>query len=498
MPKVESFQDLTLPSRDRHVEKWRWLYQALRSAIIDRRLRPGSQLPSTRDLARQQGLARGTVTAAYAQLLAEGFAFAQTGAGTFVSTGPAAAAPPPAAGAPRATGLTTRASRALAGVSAHGAPATHGRAFRVYEPALDLFPAERWARTAAHVLRRAPRALYGHGDPIGYLPLRRAIAEYVGPARGVRCVPEQVLITAGAQHALSLLGRLLLDLGDAAWVEDPGYPGVRQAWRAAGARLVHVPADAEGMRVSEGRRLAPHARLAYVTPANQFPLGTVMSADRRLELLDWASASHAWIVEDDYDAEYRYAGRPVASLQSVDRRGTVIYVGTFTKMLFNALRLGFMVLPEQLVDSFARARSIDDRHPPTLDQATLTDFIVDGHFGRHVRRMRQAYAERLEVLLESSDRALGGLLEVQRAGAGMRTIGWLTNARSDRPAAESALAHGLEVVPLSAFAEDVALRPGLVLGFASVPPAEIRRGVAVLARALSGRSLPLRHFRVPG
>ena len=487
MPKVESFQDITLPARDGHVEKWRWLYQALRSAIIERRLRPGAQLPSTRDLARQQGLARGTVTAAYAQLLAEGFAFAQTGAGTFVSTGPVAAARPPATRAPRGAGLAARASHALAGVIAHGAPAAHARAFRVYEPALDLFPTERWARTAAHVLRRAPRALYGHGDPIGYLPLRRAIAEYVGAARGVRCVPEQVFITAGAQHALSLLGRLLLDPGDAAWVEDPGYPGVRQAWRAAGARLVPVPADAEGMRVAEGRRLAPHARLAYVTPANQFPLGSVMSADRRLELLDWASASRAWIVEDDYDAEYRYAGRPVASLQSVDRRGAVIYVGTFTKMLFNALRLGFMVLPEQLVDPFARARSIDDRHPPTLDQATLTDFIVEGHFGRHVRRMRQAYAERLDVLMESSARTLAGRLEVQRAGAGMRTIGWLTDGRSDRAAAEVARALGLEVVPLSSFAADIALRPGLVLGFAGVPPQEIRRGVTVLARALRGR-----------
>lgn len=487
MPKVESFQDITLPSRDRQVEKWRWLYQALRSAIIERRLRPGSKLPSSRDLARQHGLSRGTVTAAYAQLLDEGFAFAQTGAGTFVSTGLITATRTPPARAPRSAELSKRAWLALSEVRAHGAPTPHARAFRVYEPALDLFPTERWARTAAHVLRRAPRALYGHGDPVGYLPLRRAIAEYVGAARGVRCIPEQVFITAGAQQALSLVGRLLLDPGDSAWVEDPGYPGVRQAWRAAGARLVSVPVDAEGIHVSEGRRLAPHARLAYVTPANQFPLGTVMSADRRLELLNWASASRAWIVEDDYDAEYRYAGRPVASLHSVDRRGSVIYVGTFTKMLFNALRLGFMVLPEQLVDPFARARSIDDRHPPTLDQATLTDFIVDGHFGRHIRRMRQAYAERLEVLMESSDRALAGLLEVERAGAGMRTIGWLTHARSDRPAAESARARGLEVVPLSAFAEEIALRPGLVLGFAGIPAAEIRRGVAVLARALNGR-----------
>lgn len=491
MPKVQSFKDITLPPRDARIELWRWLYHALRSAIIEQRLRPGTRLASTRDLARQYGLARGTVSTAYAQLLAEGYAIALTGSGTFVSSSIAAhpvrrRAPHPHAN--RAVKLSQRAAQTMTLVKPQPAVTSHGTAFRPYEPALDLFPVERWARTAARVLRRAPRMLYGHGDPVGYLPLRRAVAEYVGAARGVRCTPEQVLITSGAQQALSLLGRLLLDPGDAAWVEDPGYPGVRHAWRAAGARLAAVPVDDEGLLVTAGVRKAPDARLVYVTPANQFPLGTIMSAERRLELLDWATRSSAWIVEDDYDAEYRFTGRPVASLQSVDRTGSVIYVGTFTKMLFNALRLGFIVLPERLVDVFARSRSIDDRHPPTLDQAILADFILDGCFATHVRRMRQVYADRLGLLKSTSDRLLSGMLDVVHADAGMRTIGWLPHLRSDHRDAEAAHKRGIELTPLSAFAEDIALRPGLLLGFAGVPPKEIRRGVEELAKALEVRS----------
>lgn len=491
MPRITSFSDLTLPATPQGIDVWRWLYQSIRSAIIERRLPPGSRLPSTRELAQQYDVARGTVTAAYAQLLAEGYVSAHVGSGTFVATGLMLHRGPRdglARLTPRRTvRLSQRAARTAASGFEHKAPSGSGRAFRSYEPALDLFPTELWARTVSRVLRRAPRGLYGHGDAIGYVPLRRAIAEHVGASRGVRCSADQVFVTAGAQHALSLIGRLLLDPGDTAWVEDPGYTAAHHAWRASEAELVHVPVDAEGLRVSVGRATAPRARLAYVTPANQFPLGTTMSAARRLELLDWAATSSAWIVEDDYDGEYRYAGRPAATLQGVDRLGSVIYVGTFTKMLFNAIRLGFIVLPDRLVDPFARSRSLEDRHPPTLDQAALADFIVAGHFGRHVRRMRQVYADRMGLLKDASDRWLRGVLDVMRADAGMRTIGWLNGGRSDRRAADAARARGLEVVPLSAFATRATVRPGLMLGFAGIPPQEIRRGVEVLARALTVR-----------
>jgi len=381
-------------------------------------------------------------------------------------------------------GLSKRAQMTLKNIRVLPAPHSVGKAFRSYEPAIDLFPVELWARVAARVLRRAPRSLYGHGDACGYQPLRRAIAEYIGGSRGVRCSPEQIIVTCGAQQALDLIGRFLLDPGDPVWVEDPGYPGAWQTLRAAGARIIPVPVDRDGLNVGAARNLSPKAKMVYTTPANQFPLGVTMSTDRRIELLNWAARAGAWVVEDEYDAEYRYHGRPIAALQSLDRSGLVIYVGTFTKMLFNALRLGFMVLPERLVGSFEAARSFVDRHPPTLDQAVLAEFITEGHFGHHVRKMRQIYAERMSVLKEAADTHLGDLLDVTAAGAGMRTLAWFKTDISDKAAANRANALGLEVTALSTFALTQKLRPALVLGFASCNPDELRRGVSLLSTAL--------------
>jgi GntR family transcriptional regulator/MocR family aminotransferase len=250
--------------------------------------------------------------------------------------------------------------------------------------------------------------------------------------------------------------------------------------------MIPVPVDQDGLNVAAGIKLSPRAKLAYVTPANQFPLSVTMSADRRMELLNWAAGAGAWIVEDEYDAEYRYHGRPVAALQSLDRSGSVIYVGTFTKMLFNALRLGFMVLPQRLVGAFEAGRSFVDRHPPTLDQAILAEFITEGHFGHHVRRMRQTYSERMEILKELADKELDGLLDVTSAAAGMRTVAWLKGGTSDQAAAERANQLGLEVTALSAYAFQQKLRPALILGFAGCNPDELRRGVSVLATALRG------------
>jgi GntR family transcriptional regulator/MocR family aminotransferase len=272
-------------------------------------------------------------------------------------------------------------------------------------------------------------------------------------------------------------------------MEDPGYPGAIQTLRAAGAKVVSVPVDQDGLNVRAARKLSPQARMAYITPANQFPLGVTMSADRRLELLSWAANTGAWIVEDEYDAEYRYRGRPVAALQSLDHSGSVIYVGTFTKMLFNALRLGFMVVPERLIGALEAGRSFIDRHPPTLDQAILAEFITEGHFGLHVRRMRQIYMERLSVLKEAARKHLSGLLDVDDAVAGMRTVGWLQTASSDRLVARRASMLGLEVGALSIFARKNTQKPGLILGFAGCNPAELRRGVSVLAAAINSANV---------
>ena len=494
MPKEEAFQDLSLNSPAGKQDLWRWLYTELRGAILDGRLKPGARMPSTRSLGMQYSLSRGTVVAAFEQLQAEGYTRTEVGSGTYVASGvpdeslSAARKPAPFALPTSKAVVSKHLHRFLKDVEVLPASRSIGKAFRSHEPAIDLFPVELWARVASRVLRRAPRSLYGHGNAAGYQPLRRAIAEYVGASRGVRCSAEQIIVTSGAQHALDLIGRFLLAPGDQVWMEDPGYSGALQTLRTTGARIVPVPVDEDGLIVQRGRKLAPKAQLAYVTPANQFPMGVVMSADRRMELLRWAAAANAWIVEDEYDAEYRYFGRPVAALHALDSSSCVIYVGTFTKMLFNALRLGFMVLPERLVAAFSSARSLVDRHPPTLDQAILSEFIIEGHFGHHIRRMRQAYADRIDVLKTAADEHLKGVLDVVHAGAGMRTLGWLMTWKSDREAAQQAERLGLEVTPLSSFTAKYYQPPALMLGFASCNPAELRRGISVLASALRSRS----------
>ena len=489
MAKVKSFQDLVLRPAGHSQELWRWLYSELRTAILDGRLRAGSSIPSSRGLSEQHGIARGTVVTALAQLKAEGYIVTKSGSGTHVALN--VPNRPLGTARPRATSvrssrasLSKRTRQALKGAYLLPSEPSIGNAFRSYEPAIDLFPVELWARVSSQVLRHAPRTLYGQGSACGYMPLRKAIAEYVGTSRGVRCVPEQVIVTSGAQQGLDLVARFLLDPGDEAWIEDPGYPGAFQAFRAASAVPVPVPIDGDGICVDKGMQLSPRARMAYVTPANQFPLGVTMSISRRVELLNWAAKADAWIIEDEYDAEYRYHGRPVAALQSLDHSGCVVYVGTFTKMLFNALRLGFLVVPERLIEPFELGRSYIDRHPPTLDQAILAEFISEGHFGHHVRKMRQTYAERLEILMQASNEHLSGLLNVTEAISGMRSVAWLVGRGSDREAARRAIQQGLEVLPLSMFSMNHRQKAALILGFAGSNEDEIRGGVLKLATAL--------------
>jgi GntR family transcriptional regulator/MocR family aminotransferase len=487
LAKAETFQDLSLIPPSPGEELWRWLYGELRAAILDGRLSRGARLPSTRSLAKQYKVARGTVMAAFDQLQSEGYTRAEVGGGTYVRSGlpdhaMSARKIVRAPNLPQSTAdLSRRGLQMIEGVRLLPSSCSIAKAFRTYEPAVDLFPVDLWSRVAGRVLRKAPRSLYGNGNAAGYQPLRKAIADYVGSARGVRCSADQVVITSGAQQALDLAARILLDPGDRVWMEDPGYPGTRFAFRAAGARLIPVPVDDDGLDVQAARKLAPSARMAYVTPANQFPLGVTMSLDRRFELLQWAVKSGAWIVEDEYDAEYRYFGRPVAALQSLDRSGCVIYIGTFTKMLFNALRLGFLVLPERLVSAFEQVRSFTDRHPPTLDQAILSEFILDGHFGHHVRRMRQVYAERASVLQEAARKKLSGSIDVVYPAAGMRAIGWLAPGIPADAVLDRGRSLGLELTAVAEFSHRHRHPPALVLGFAACSPAELRRGIDVLA-----------------
>jgi GntR family transcriptional regulator/MocR family aminotransferase len=469
----------------------RQLYEELRSAVLAGRLSPGARLPSTRALSADMGISRNTAAGAFDQLLAEGYLEGRVGSGTYVArslpeellyvTGPSQGNA--RAVIPRAE-LSRRGAILAATPVSMSADFGNALAFRPGVPALDAFPRELWARMAARLLRHPPAGLLSYADAAGYPPLRHAIAEYLRAARGVRCSAGQVIVTAGSQQALNLAARLLLDPGDSAWVEDPGYMGARGALIAAGVRPVPVPVDSEGLSVTEGERLAPAARLAYVSPSHQYPLGVTMSLSRRMALLDWARRRPAWIVEDDYDSEFRYAGRPLAALQGLDTANRVIYTGTFSKVLFPSLRLGYLVAPEEIVDAFISARALADRHSPTLEQALVSEFLSEGHFVRHVRRMRALYAERQDALVSAARSELAGALEVAPAEAGMHLVGWLPKSAADRDVSRQAAAAGVSAPAVSLYAFGSHARPGLLLGYAALNGPRIRDGIRKLAATM--------------
>jgi GntR family transcriptional regulator/MocR family aminotransferase len=491
MPKRTTAFELTLPLRDAKMPAYRLLYEALRSEILEGRLGPGARLPATRDLGRQYQLSRGTIVNAFELLKSEGYLEGSIGSGTYVSkvlpdellhvrNATQRADDRRTPGQPRRwRRLSDYANRVQPFPAFDPHPA---RAFRANIPALDLFPASLWAQIAARRLRQVSTNLLLGCDPMGYRPLREAVADYLTTSRGVRCSPEQIAIVSGVQEALDLTARLCLNPGDRVCMENPGYIGAALVFESTGARISAMGLDGEGMQLrAAGLR---GARLVYVTPGHQFPLGISMSLPRRLQLLEWARKSGALIFEDDYDSEYRYSGRPVPALQGLDRNGSVLFAGSFSKVLFPSLRLGYLVIPPDLVDYFAAAKSITGRHTQLLDQAVLCDFITEGHFGRHLRRMRAAYAERLSVLLHSARKRLAGLLEISEVEAGLQTVGWLHGGITGESAARAAAARNVEVVPLSRYTRGRVAREGLQLGFAAVDPREIRRGVEQLARAL--------------
>ncbi len=358
------------------------------------------------------------------------------------------------------------------------------RAFRLGIPGLDLFPRKLWNRLVIQRTRLTSVADLDYGSPAGMETLREAIAGDVASARGVKCTPQQVIVVGGVQQGLGFAARLLMDPGERAWLEEPGYLGARGALTAASARIVPVPVDAEGLDVAEGVRRAPDARVAYVSPSHQYPLGVTMSLQRRLALLEWARRANAWILEDDYDSEFRYGGRPLMALHGLDGGSRVIYLGTFSKSVFPALRVGYLVVPEALVDAFTRARAQTDQHPPTLQQLVLADFIRDGHFARHVRRMRKAYEIRQNTLVSEVRRELPGMLRLRPANAGLHMIGYLPPGTDDVEVARQALARGVEVSPLSRHFLGSPAASGLLIGFASIGEDGIRQGVSRLGEAI--------------
>jgi len=470
----------------------RQLYDALRRAIIDGHWRAGSRVPSSRLLAEQLDVSRNTVMSAFEQLLSEGYLVGKVGSGTYVADElpeRALSAGRQAAGAPvePVVSLSARGAALTAMASPFLGPAPQAggsMAFRVGTPALDRFPAELWGRLMVKRWTRSADVIVGHSDPRGYGPLREAVADYVTTARGVRCEPDQVLIVSGSQQAMTLAAEVLLDPGDAVWMEDPGYVGARGALVAAGASIVPVPVDAEGIDVAAGIERGGEARLAVVTPAHHLPLGVPLSHARRVALLAWARRREAWIFEDDYDSELRYSGRPLAALQGMEGGGRVIYSGTFSKVLSPSLRLAYLIVPRPLLGAFLAAKAFADMRSPALEQAVLADFIAQGHFARHIRRMRVLYARRQAILLERARQDLAGLLELHPASAGMHLVGWLGPGQDDVEVSRRARAAGLYVLPLSMLRVASTGRGGLLLGYAAVPEAQIAEGVRRLRDAL--------------
>jgi GntR family transcriptional regulator / MocR family aminotransferase len=461
------------------------IYSSIRCSILEGLIGADHRLPSTRALAAELGVSRTTVMGALEHLQAEGYLVTRRGSGTYIAKQlPDRAAPLPLQHARGGRHpLLSERGRALAEARApdRRRPVSP-RAFRLGTPALDLFPLRLWSRIARQCIRSATAKHLDYSALSGLMPLRVAIAEQLR-SRGTKCEPSQVTVVAGSQRGLDLVFHLLLDPGDSAWVEEPGYPGARCALLAAGAHALPMSVDADGMRLSEEPD-ADNVRLAYVTPSHQFPLGVTMSLERRRELLQWARRSRTWIVEDDYDCEFRYQTQPRPCLHALDPDGRVIYVGSFSKNLFPALRLGFLIVPHDLATGFATARRASDMHPPVLEQLVLAEFISRGHYQRHLRRMQAAYSERLDALQTAIQRS-GVPLKLRPVHSGLHAVADVEDGIDAERVAQEAEARDLEVVPLSHYYYGTrAPENALLLGFGAIRPAAIRLGVSHLAQAL--------------
>jgi GntR family transcriptional regulator/MocR family aminotransferase len=469
------------------------LYMALRDMMLSGAIAAGVRLPASRTLARDLGLSRTTVIDAFGRLIAEGLVNARVGSGAFVSDVLNAERPRrPSIAVASAINQKPNLSRAMRWAVDRFSDRPRlpyaAQAFVTALPAFDAFPMAQWARLTAKHWRGGRESVMGYGAPCGYAPLRDAIAAHLRANRGIACEMEQIFIVSGAQQAFHLIGTILLNPGDKVWFENPGAIGARNALLACGAELVSVPVDKEGLRVEEGLRRAKDFRLAFVTPSHQQPLGHVMSLERRFALLRSVERAGAWIIEDDYDGEFFFGRRPPPTLKSVDRTGLVIYVGTFSKSLFPALRLGFMLVPPSLVDTVNTVYAAFVQGVPSSTQAVVAEFIEEGHFATHIRRMRRIYEERHAALCEAAERDLDGLLDVVRSESGLHTIGHLRGDLSEIAVARAAAERGIVVSPIARFSIEPTGVKGLVLGFGGTNPTVIRRGVAVLSDVLRSQS----------
>jgi GntR family transcriptional regulator / MocR family aminotransferase len=474
------------------------IYDGYRAAILRGDLRPGGQILSSREFACEFRVSRFPVLNAYAQLIAEGYLESCVGAGTFVS----ASLPEQQMSVPQSSGHSVAAPSGPRPVSRRSSlypPSPNSQvlwgwgSFGVHQPALDQFPFSIWANLVARHSRNPHVRAIHRIDPHGAERFRGAVCDYLRTARGVKCSPDQILIVSGSQQALDITARVLLDPGNSVWVEEPGYSLQRIVLTAAGCHLIPIPVDGEGMDVAAGIKRAPKARAAFVTPSHQYPLGSTMPASRRIQLLNWAHSAGGWVVEDDYDSEFRYESLPIASMHGLDRNARVIYIGTFSKVLFPSLRLGYMVIPPDLVDRFVAVRHAMDIFPPYLHQEVMADFILEGHFTRHIRKMRQIYKERRLILIDALAREFPAHrgYEVHGVEAGMHLAftlpPGLPPSITDTEISLRAARSRLWLWPLSPSYTSAAQRQGFILGFGSSLPSQIPRAVRLMHSLISSR-----------
>jgi GntR family transcriptional regulator/MocR family aminotransferase len=471
------------------------LYRGLRAAILDGRLAPCTRLPSTRALAREMRVSRNVVVDAFEQLSGEGYIEGRIGSGTYV----AETLPELAVASAHSRGVTPPPRRdlrlsqhardvlSLHPLPAPGLPRRQGLPydFRYGQPALEDFPYATWAKLVARCARRMSTRSMTYGRVRGFAPLCEAIVDHLRRARGVRAVSEQVIIVSGTQQAIDLISRMLLDRGDRVVVEEPCYQAARQIFLGLGAQLLPIPVDTAGLDVMMLPRSSP-VRLAYVTPSHQFPLGGVLPLDRRVEILRWADHSGAYVLEDDYDGEFHYRIQPVEALQGLDRAGRVLYVGSFSKVLFPSLRIAYLVVPEELVPAVTALKFLMDCGAPRFQQEVLAEFIAEGHFERHLRRMRVLYAARRRIMLDALAQALGDRIDVIGAEAGLHIVVYLRGLGPEAvpELVKRAAAGGVGIYPMAPYYMIPPRRAGLILGYASLNERDIRAGVHALAEIL--------------
>ena len=462
----------------------RQLYSGLRAAILEGKLGPGERLPSTRDFAEQLGVSRTIVLLAFEQLLAEGFVEGRKGSGTYVSAA-LGAMRPRSVGATAKLALSHFGAMAESAVAAMNSPRFTAKGvrydFSYTRGAIEGFPLEAWQRILMRNARRATVRAHDYGPAGGSAALREAIAAHLRRSRAVACGAEQVIVVNGSQQALDLAARVLLERGQRVAIEDPHYQGAREVFRAWGAQLCPVPVDDNGIDIEK----LPHkAKLAFVTPSHQFPTGAVLPLSRRVALLDWAKRENAVIIEDDYDGEFRYGGQPVESMQGLDTEGRVIYTGTFSRTVFPALRLGYLVAPKSLVAALTSAKWLCDRHTATLEQETLAEFISSGAYERHLARARRANAKRRSALLAAIEAQLGGRVRVTGESSGTHVVLWPRTRMKEDPIIAAAAQQSVGIYGTSQYYLGKSRRTGLMLGYARMREEEIREGIRRLARVL--------------